>query len=70
MTINQAKHSQEAATKANNVAEKQKSKTNEIVAWLNNKQDELVEELHLQYKHELQLLEQALPTGHKIKLES
>jgi hypothetical protein len=63
-------HSQEAATKANNIAEKKKSKMNEILVRLNNMQDELVEESHLRYKYELQLLEQVSPAGRKIKRES
>jgi len=59
-----------AAAKANNSAEKQRLKMNEIQARLNNMQDKLVEESHLQFEYELQLMEQTSSASRKIKHES
>lgn len=68
--MKQAKLSNKAADKANDGAQRQRSKMNDILARLTELEHELADESHLRYEYEIQLKIESAPTGHEIKRES
>ena len=68
--IKQAKVSDKAAAKANDSAQKQRSKMNAILDRLKEVEHSLVDESHLRYEAECRLQNESAPTGNEIERES